>query len=470
MRKIIKPIRVKYILVALSLIMIQFTGILPVYAASPGDQSNPCGIQVTVSQDGNAISPYGAGYHYRVTEKNGTFSIFGQYTYLGNPYYNNEHSGNISKDGNIFVGAVSASYSANVPFATYSWSVALTANQASTGLYKLSIFPPGSSETYVWIYIDVAPSYTTPSVQTYSATNISESQALLNGNVSSDGGATTNKYFSATGYAGQGAGAYSAWWSGLTPNSYYTYYAYASNAAGTVYGSTEGFYTLASVPSLTGVTPLPNGDVNITLNRNNNPSGTQFYVQSATDAAFTQNVTTALNWINPGVGTTLTIPKAVLSPGTPYYFRVKARNAQNIETAYGAGTTNILMRISDPPSPTITVDSETQLSVNWLAAIGASAYDVYENDVLILENTTDINVIRTELTPNTLYRYEVVSKNVSGNSVKSISASKNTFAAVPDLSEAVPQQNGDILLTIDKKNNSNTVNVKLVVSNFLFFT
>ncbi|MHC1694828.1 MAG: fibronectin type III domain-containing protein [Eubacteriales bacterium] len=288
------------------------------------------------------------------------------------------------------------------------------------------------------------------SIGTISATSIS-----LSATVNNNGGTVSSKGFDGLSWSGSGDGDFSNNFTGLTPNTQYSVRAYATNAGGTGYSGYISPRTLAAVPGLVSVNSYqPNGDVVLSINRNGNPSGTQFFVQRATDASFTQNLATALDWYNPGAGTTLTIPKAAMNAGAAYYFRIMARNADNIATAWGAATVSIPMRISDAPgTPTVTPSSDTQMTAAWTAATGAATYDVYENDVRVVTATAGTSATRPGLTPNTLYKYEIVSNNVSGSSGKSASTSKYTLATVPDLTTAAPQQNGNVILTVDKHNN-----------------
>ncbi len=92
-----------------------------------------------------------------------------------------------------------------------------------------------------------------PTVQTISATNITTTGATLNGNVTSDGGATvTDRGFlygtsannlSQTVESGSGTGSYTKALTGLSSNTTYYYKAYAINSIGTSYGEVMSFTT-----------------------------------------------------------------------------------------------------------------------------------------------------------------------------------------------------------------------------------
>ncbi|MFB0921453.1 MAG: fibronectin type III domain-containing protein, partial [Oscillospiraceae bacterium] len=317
------------------------------------------------------------------------------------------------------------------------------------GTSPISLGSSGSASSTYTVTTVVAPT-----VATKAATGISSNSATLNGNVSYDGGGTvTGRGFNQTGASGSGTGSFSASWTGLAPNTYYTYYAYATNSAGTANGSSSGFYTLAAVPGLTAASPQSDGSVVLTLNKNSNSNSTQYLIQCATDSGFTTGVKTALDWTSPGVGSTLTVPKSVISPGVVYYYRIMARNAQNAETAYGALTVSATGVSPAPSTVTVTADTDTQATVTWSAADGAVSYDVYENDVKVASATAALTLTRNGLTPNTAYKYEVVSKNAGGDSPKSTAVTKYTLATLPQITSAATYQNGSIILTVDKKLN-----------------
>ncbi|SFG22248.1 Ig-like domain-containing protein [Salegentibacter agarivorans] len=112
-------------------------------------------------------------------------------------------------------------------------------------------------------------SSTTPVVSTISATEVNSSQAILNGNITSDGGATVTErgfvYSSSDNTPtiggsgvtqisnGSGTGTFEESVSGLSGSTNYYYQAYATNTEGTSYGGVESFATLTSQnpPSIT---------------------------------------------------------------------------------------------------------------------------------------------------------------------------------------------------------------------------
>lgn len=133
---------------------------------------------------------------------------------------------------------------------------------------------------------------------------------------------------------------------GLTPNTTYfvrTRGANQHHSVRTAYSSNASFVTLANVPSLTLGTATGNS-MAITINTNSNPSGTQYYVERATNSSFTSGVVVVNNWT-----TSTSINATGLNPGTVYYFRVKARNSNNVET----GWSSIVNKVTAPPVPAV---------------------------------------------------------------------------------------------------------------------
>ena len=117
--------------------------------------------------------------------------------------------------------------------------------------------------------------------------------------------------------------------SNLKPNVRYYYLCYGQTVEGVATpGSIISLNPLASIPSLTFGNPTSTS-IPIIVNTNNNTSTTQFFIQIALDSAFTQDVRTVANW-----STSINFNVTGLSSGTKYYFRIKARNSDGVETSY----------------------------------------------------------------------------------------------------------------------------------------
>lgn len=248
---------------------------------------------------------------------------------------------------------------------------------------------------------------------------------------------------------------------GLVPNTQYSYKVVSRNAGtpGTyddgcsVYSGTLSDVTLATVPDADEMKALANGNLTLKVEEYDNPDTTVYYVQKSTDPAFS-NASQALDWTNPGNDHLLTITG--LSRGTTYYFRIKAKNSHNDETAYGSVMGSISTIPADLGSaPTVSVASASQLNISWSSVTGATSYDLYYSDGTFFKNVTGTSTSETGLEPNTLRRYYIKGKSSSGISLvqSPTSAAKYTLAVKPDLT-LVPQANGDILVEIDGKGNT----------------
>jgi LPXTG-motif cell wall-anchored protein len=231
-----------------------------------------------------------------------------------------------------------------------------------------------------------------PTVVTNDASGITASGATLNGNVTSDGGATvTARGFAygtsanpttagSTAPAGDGTGTFTAAISGLTAGATYHVRAYAINSEGTSYGTDREFTTLTGGgggdPSPVKPTVATNAASGVTtsgatLNGNVTASGGAtvtargfVYGLSADPAIGGAGVTQAAS----GGGTgTFTAAISGLSASTTYHVRAYATNSAG--TAYGSDVTFTTSSGggSDPDDPYIfrtLTDSATGIIVS----------------------------------------------------------------------------------------------------------
>ena len=147
----------------------------------------------------------------------------------------------------------------------------------------------------------------------------------------------------------------------------YTFEVKARNGENTetVYGSGTDLWTLANVPDAPTVN-IPTGTtLNVKVNFNGNPAATEFAIHETLTGNFVQangSLGAAPIWAT--AATWATKPVTGLTAGTEYTFEVKARNGENIETAYGlsaSGTpivfTNLPMQfVITTPAPNKTVN------------------------------------------------------------------------------------------------------------------
>ena len=171
-------------------------------------------------------------------------------------------------------------------------------------------------------------------VTTNNASSITASSAQLNGNLDDTGGLTCEVWFeygettsygtSTTKQPKSSTGSFNQTISALASNTTYHFRACASNTAGSFNGADHTFTTLANVPGTAGFSPVTETSIqaNWTANGNPVPPGTQYYCENTTKGTNSGWITD-LNWNSTGL---------VLC--TTYHFRVKARNADGVETGW----------------------------------------------------------------------------------------------------------------------------------------
>jgi methionine-rich copper-binding protein CopC len=230
----------------------------------------------------------------------------------------------------------------------------------ATSNLDVTIAAPPASTATVTITDDDVP----PTVTTTAASSITTTSAILGGNVT-DGGsvAVTERgvVYSSTDDTptigetgvikesnGDGTGTFNEPITSLSINTRYYVNAYATNAVGTSYGTASDFVTHANIPGAPIVDGSTANSLNVAINVNLNPDVTAFAIYETSTAKFVQangslGLTvvwqTAAQWHIDVSNTRITVNG--LSVGVTYTFRVKARNADNIETDYGESTSGI---------------------------------------------------------------------------------------------------------------------------------
>ncbi|MBK6450470.1 MAG: right-handed parallel beta-helix repeat-containing protein [Saprospiraceae bacterium] len=188
-----------------------------------------------------------------------------------------------------------------------------------------------------------------PTVTTTTASAITATSASSGGTAITDGGGTiiakgvsfgTSPNPTSNNSVGTGTADFTTSYTSLPANTQYYYRAFVTNNLGKFYGNESNFYTLAKVvkpPTVNGATA---SSLNVAVGiGDNNPAITEYaiyetttsqYVQSDGTLGATEAWQTAATW-----GTTTVTG---LTASTVYTFKVKARNGDNVETAFGTTT------------------------------------------------------------------------------------------------------------------------------------
>jgi hypothetical protein len=219
---------------------------------------------------------------------------------------------------------------------------------------------------------------------------------------------------------------------GKSINSQYCAKAVATNTDGD--DSTAAYsspaYTLANVPGAPTVSAnwsSGNGYYeDVTVNVNNNPAGTNYWIQYSTDNN-TFSDPAGMAW---QTGTAYTLTN--LSANTQYWFKVKAKNGDSVATAYSSSGADV----TPPAAPTGLNSSNlcrTTASTSWVASAGADKYTLsYGTDsggtnLGTIGNIAVTNQNLSSLANNTQYYFKVsATSNANGTGAYSSTASFST--------------------------------------------
>jgi len=268
---------------------------------------------------------------------------------------------------------------------------------------------------------------------------------------------------------------------GLIPNTTHSYRVVAKNAIAQSVGDVAASkFTLAALPTITSAVSKQNGSIILTIDKANNSAATVYTIEKSQIANFSGGMTTIQTFavLND---TTVTVQKHSANenlgvlPATTYYFRIIARNGDNVTTLYDTTVTGALTVPEIPSISAITPQFDPdgygtkQMKIDWNTISGATSYDVFDQNgnfiASVLVGTTTYthktNVSSSGgLIPNTLYSYKVVSRNDGtpgiyddGCSVYSGVSSDQSLATVPDIDEVLALSNGNVNVKVDEKDN-----------------
>ncbi|MCX8132153.1 MAG: fibronectin type III domain-containing protein, partial [Clostridia bacterium] len=197
----------------------------------------------------------------------------------------------------------------------------------------------------------------------------------------------------------------------LSPNTKYPVKLETKDSAGNITAYTKDVYTIAEIPKLTTTTPSATSVI-LTVT-DSNPAYTQYQITCGSKYINQLGkLTSTPVWI------TLTNKKITvtgLMAGTSYTFRLKARNAEGIETE-PSNSISTLSQTPPLPAPeglTATGQSAGKIRITWKLVEGAAGYLVeVDGDAANLKDAgTNLWYEHTGLEAGSVHRYRVCAKN-----------------------------------------------------------
>ncbi|MEC7264303.1 MAG: hypothetical protein VXW38_11225 [Bacteroidota bacterium] len=296
-----------------------------------------------------------------------------------------------------------------------------------------------------------------PTVNSVSAISITDTSAVVGGNVTDNGGGTVSARGVAWGVSsnptvagtkttnGTGTGEFSASLSGLQKNTQYYFRAYATNSKGTAYGSEMTFTTNASLAVVTTKQITDLSDVSAMSGGVVVDDGGISITSKGVCWATTENPTIENNKTEDGSGSDeFDSLLSSLSPNTQYYVRAYVVNAEGV--SYGNAvtfttnpslaslTTNAVTGLADTSAisgGTITSDGGAQVvarGISWSTSPNPTVDDNFS-----LEGTGigDFESVMSSLLPSTQYYVRAYATNAAGtaygNELSFTTLEKNTI-------------------------------------------
>lgn len=209
----------------------------------------------------------------------------------------------------------------------------------------------------------------------------------------------------------------------------HTYRVQAWNAQGDSNWSTIQATTMPAAPA--GLTATAASDTSINLSWGDVAGETGYKIEQSTqsNATFAQVATTAAN--------VTSYSRTGLSPGTTYYFQVRANNSGG-DSGY-SNEANATTTQSPPATPTgltATAVSSSRINLSWNNVTGESQYEVVRvgNGPIATPGADVTTAADTGLNPGTQYSYQVRAGNAAGWS----SYSATVSATTPNVAPGIP--------------------------------
>ncbi|TBR22747.1 hypothetical protein EPO15_07240 [bacterium] len=183
-------------------------------------------------------------------------------------------------------------------------------------------------------------------------------------------------------------------------------------------------YSWAKAPTSFALTSVSSYAVGLSWSANGNPAGTVYELQLSTDGAA----------YSPFSTTTAVSVSAALSASSTYFFQVRARNADLVDTAFAAAVSTRTL----PPLPgTPGTPFAASVSTGGVAWVWAGAADAASYQVSLASNTAELlsspttNTFLKVLGPNEPSGVVVRALNATGSSPLSASATAYSWAKAP---------------------------------------
>ncbi|PIR96221.1 MAG: hypothetical protein COT92_02270, partial [Candidatus Doudnabacteria bacterium CG10_big_fil_rev_8_21_14_0_10_42_18] len=239
--------------------------------------------------------------------------------------------GQAAGSGSYSVGSVSQTLSD----ASYYWRVSATDGSGAN-----SATSTANSGSIAFKIDTTDPVPGSISVATTSSASLTVS---ISGSSDADSGLSAAPYifYNSTAATNSSATSSTSWLSSsLTPNTQYSFYSQVTDYAGNnTTTSITSVYTLANIPTSVSASADSGTQITVSWSANSNPAATEYFVENTTSG-------TDSGWV-----TATSAAFTGLTCETSYDFNVKARNADNFETATTSSATVATGACASPETP-----------------------------------------------------------------------------------------------------------------------